>query len=154
LRARVLRLHAQAEFSGLPADSCVAINARVENSKLNKRFIAGSIGLTTIIVIGWISACDKQTETTTTDPADPKYWTPERIVSSRAFADAAAHGKVLIGMTAAYCQQAWGKPESVDRTTTANGASEWWWYGSGRALHLENGVLVSIRERAGGSREY
>ncbi len=120
-------------------------NPYVEKSKSNTWFIAGLVGLATVFVIG-ISACDKQTETTTTDPTDPSYWTPDRIALSRASADAAAHGKVLIGMSAAYCQQAWGKPEKVDRTTTANKVSEWWWYAGGRALHLENGFVVTIHE--------
>lgn len=112
----------------------------------NKWFVAGLIALTGI-VIGWISACNRQAETAVTDPTDPRYWTPERIALSRRIADAAAHGKVLIGMYAPDCEKAWGKPEKVNRTTTANGVSEWWWYADGRGLHFENRVVVAIHSR-------
>jgi hypothetical protein len=124
----------------------------VGNSKSNKAFIAGLVmaaGLTlfVIIVIGWNTPSNTARQTTAAiDPSDPGYWTPERIALSHARADAAAHGKVLIGMYAPDCEKAWGKPERVDKMTTANGVSEWWWYRGGRALHLENRILVSIHE--------
>jgi hypothetical protein len=119
----------------------------VEQSKLNKSLaqsymavlslIAGLVVLT-IIVIAWINASNTASNTAkqaaATDPLDPRYWTPERIALSHARADAVQHGKVLIGMYAADCRSAWGTPEKVDKTTTANGVSEWWWYRDGRGF--------------------
>jgi hypothetical protein len=121
------------------------------NDRRIAALIVGVIVLTIILIalIGGGSATRQTAVTNPTavnDPTDPRYWTPERIAVSRTRADAAAHGKVLIGMYAPDCEKAWGKPERVERTTTANGVSEWWWYGGGRALHLEKGVLVSIHE--------
>ena len=99
--------------------------------------IAGLVVLT-IIVIAWINESNTASNTAkqaaATDPLDPRYWTPERIALSHARADAVQHGKVLIGMYAVDCRSAWGTPEKVDKTTTANGVSEWWWYRDGRGF--------------------
>ena len=130
----------------------------VEQSKLNKSLaqpymavlslIAGLVVLT-IIVIAWINASNTASNTAkqaaATDPLDPRYWTPERIALSHARADAVQHGKVLIGMYAVDCRSAWGTPEKVDKTTTANGVSEWWWYRDGRAAFYDNWESVALR---------
>jgi hypothetical protein len=96
----------------------------VGSSKSNKAFIVGlvlaGLVLFVIVAIGW-TTLSNTAQTAVTDPLDSRYWTPERIALSHARADAVQHGKVLIGMYAADCFSAWGKPERVDKTTTANG---------------------------------
>jgi hypothetical protein len=39
----------------------------------------------------------------------------------------------------------WGRPEHVNRTTTAYGTREQWVYGSRSYLYFENGTLISIQ---------
>lgn len=53
---------------------------------------------------------------------------------------------VRIGMsTKAVRASSWGSPESVNRTTTANGVREQWIYGSRSYLYFTNGVLTAIQ---------
>lgn len=52
-----------------------------------------------------------------------------------------------IGMTAQEVQDSlWGKPESINKTTTALGVSEQWVYSNGRYVYLDNGVVTTIQE--------
>jgi hypothetical protein len=39
----------------------------------------------------------------------------------------------------------WGKPKSVNRTTTGYGVREQWVYGDGNYLYFENGKLTAIQ---------
>lgn len=39
----------------------------------------------------------------------------------------------------------WGKPMSVNKTTTTRGSSEQWVYGSNNYLYFDNGILTSIQ---------
>ena len=53
---------------------------------------------------------------------------------------------VTIGMTPSEVHASkWGKPKSVNRTTSAYGTREQWVYGGGNYLYFENGVLTSIQ---------
>jgi len=54
---------------------------------------------------------------------------------------------VRIGMTASQVlnHSNWGKPLSVNRTTTASGTKEQWVYGEGNYLYFENGKLIAIQ---------
>lgn len=52
-----------------------------------------------------------------------------------------------IGMTKAQAlKSCWGKPESVNRTTTAYSVSEQWVYGYGSYLYFTNGRLTAIQD--------
>ncbi|MFT5875114.1 MAG: hypothetical protein ACI8WT_004095 [Clostridium sp.] len=52
-----------------------------------------------------------------------------------------------IGMTAEEVRASrWGNPDSVNRTTTANGTSEQWVYSINGYVYLENGVVITIQE--------
>ena len=52
-----------------------------------------------------------------------------------------------IGMTAAeVLETSWGKPQSVNRTTTASGVSEQWVYSSGKYVYIDNGIVTAIQE--------
>lgn len=53
---------------------------------------------------------------------------------------------VQVGMTAQEALwSSWGKPNHVNRTTTANGVREQWVYDGGGYLYFENGTLTSIQ---------
>lgn len=53
---------------------------------------------------------------------------------------------VRIGMSSAsVLASSWGRPQSVNRTTTASGTREQWVYGIGNYLYFENGVLTAIQ---------
>jgi len=52
--------------------------------------------------------------------------------------------KVGIGMTADQVIQSVGKPQSVNRTTTAAGVNEQWVYGGGY-VYLDNGVVTAVQ---------
>lgn len=55
-------------------------------------------------------------------------------------------GGVRLGMTADEVKcSGWGKPESVNRTTTRHGVHEQWVYGGRNYLYFEDGVLTSIQ---------
>lgn len=56
-----------------------------------------------------------------------------------------ANYKVRIGMTKEMCEDSWGKPESINRTTNTYGTSEQWVYGGGNYLYFDNGKLTSIQ---------
>lgn len=53
---------------------------------------------------------------------------------------------VSIGMTQAeVIASNWGRPESVNRTTTARGTHEQWVYGLSSYLYFEDGILTAIQ---------
>jgi hypothetical protein len=86
-------------------------------------------------------------------PAAGKQYEPKiaplglQIAKEQAAADAARHRKegVHIGMSETeVLQSKWGRPESVNRTITADGRHEQWVY-SGGYLYFDDGVLTSIQ---------
>ena len=54
-------------------------------------------------------------------------------------------GKVKIGFTKAMCEEAWGKPRSINKTTGSWGTHEQWVYGSGNYLYFSGNKLTSIQ---------
>lgn len=65
-------------------------------------------------------------------------------------AAAAKAAKKKLGVTLGMSQQdvldsSWGRPDHVNRTTTARGTREQWVYGSGNYLYFEDGVLTAIQ---------
>ena len=61
------------------------------------------------------------------------------------YGEIVANYRVRIGMTKGMCQDSWGKPESINRTTNAYGNSEQWVYVDGNYLYFNNGKLTSIQ---------
>ena len=53
-------------------------------------------------------------------------------------------GKVRVGMIEEQVEMAWGKPDQVNRYTTANGQVEQWVYANGDSLTFTNGILRSM----------
>lgn len=53
--------------------------------------------------------------------------------------------KVKIGFTQQMCIDSWGKPKSINKTTTGYGVHEQWVYASGNYLFFENGILSAIQ---------
>ena len=52
-----------------------------------------------------------------------------------------------IGMTAEQVRNSqWGKPKSVNKTTTKNAVSEQWVYSTSRYIYLENGIVTAIQQ--------
>lgn len=52
-----------------------------------------------------------------------------------------------IGMTEEeVLKSSWGKPNKVNRTTTANTVYEQWVYGSNRYVYLDNGIVTAIQD--------
>ncbi|RVT48395.1 hypothetical protein [Rubrivivax albus] len=69
----------------------------------------------------------------------------EKQAERQRLAEAKKRG-VTIGMTQQQViESSWGRPESVNRTTTAHGVREQWVYGSGNYLYFEDGVLTAIQ---------
>ena len=54
-------------------------------------------------------------------------------------------GKIRIGMSKEMCREAWGGPESINKTTGSYGSHEQWVYGIGNYLYFENGKLTTIQ---------
>lgn len=54
-------------------------------------------------------------------------------------------GKVRIGFSKAMCEEAWGKPQDINRSTGSWGVHEQWCYSDGSYLYFENGKLTSIQ---------
>lgn len=52
--------------------------------------------------------------------------------------------KVKIGFTKKMCEEAWGKPESINETVGSWGTHEQWVYDLGCYLYFENGILTAI----------
>lgn len=40
----------------------------------------------------------------------------------------------------------WGKPNKINRTTTANGTYEQWVYLNYKYIYLDNGIVTAIQE--------
>ena len=53
-------------------------------------------------------------------------------------------GRVKIGFTKIMCEEAWGKPNEINKSTGSWGVHEQWVYGLGSYLYFENGKLTSI----------
>ena len=54
-------------------------------------------------------------------------------------------GKVNIGFTKKMCEESWGKPSDINKTSGSWGVHEQWVYGYGSYLYFENGRLTSIQ---------
>ncbi|MBY0473235.1 hypothetical protein K2Q00_03070 [Patescibacteria group bacterium] len=52
--------------------------------------------------------------------------------------------KVAIGMSPEQARAAWGEPDHVNRTITADGTNEQWVYGS-NYIYFDDGILSSIQ---------
>lgn len=70
-------------------------------------------------------------------------------IQAKADADAKAKAStegVRIGMTTQQCiDSSWGRPDSINRTTTASGVSEQWVYGDTSYLYFDSGILTDIQ---------
>lgn len=55
-------------------------------------------------------------------------------------------GKVLIGMSKSACMEAWGNPQSINRTTNIYGVREQWVYPGNKYLYFEDGILTTIQD--------
>ncbi len=53
--------------------------------------------------------------------------------------------KVRVGMTAEMCEESWGKPMNINRSTGRWGDHEQWVYYGSNYLYFENGILSSIQ---------
>lgn len=53
-------------------------------------------------------------------------------------------GKVKLGFTKAMCEEAWGKPSDINKSSGSWGTSEQWVYGNGNYLYFKNGKLTAI----------
>ena len=52
-----------------------------------------------------------------------------------------------VGMTAEEVRNStWGKPEDINRTTTAYGVHEQWVYSNNRYIYFDNGIVTTIQE--------
>ena len=159
---------------GRPAAARPAVTAPPPATKAKKktgcliRSILGLIGLCVLLVIvGVIGRVvdlrqeeRSQLATPTPDPRQDAAWlkTPGGKLYSkmhvlyptweREFWDTVADHKVHIGMTAEQCELSWGKPDNVNRTTTAAGSHEQWCYGEScsSALYFDGGVLTAIQD--------
>lgn len=62
---------------------------------------------------------------------------------------AISQGRVIVGMTAAQAQAAWGSPTSINRTVTAGSTHEQWVYRRGKMttnyVYLDDGVVRSFQ---------
>jgi len=74
----------------------------------------------------------------TKDPRKTYKW-PDKVWSS------IERESVFIGMTAKQARMGWGKPKTINKTTSNNTISEQWVYSSGSYLYFENGVLTTIQ---------
>lgn len=58
-----------------------------------------------------------------------------------------ADGEVRIGFTKEMCIEAWGEPEYINTTTTANGKIEQWVYGWFSYLYFKGNKLITIQDQ-------
>lgn len=56
-------------------------------------------------------------------------------------------GEVRIGFTKEMCIEAWGEPEHINTTTTANGKTEQWVYGWFSYLYFKGNKLIAIQDQ-------
>lgn len=61
-------------------------------------------------------------------------------------AESKRKGGVKLGMTAKAVEASnWGKPEKINRTTTAQGVTEQWCYGAGEYIYFTKGKVSAIQ---------
>jgi hypothetical protein len=60
--------------------------------------------------------------------------------------DAIISRKIMIGMTPDMVREAWGDPEHINRTITAEGTREQWVYGLGTYVYFDRGRLSTIQD--------
>lgn len=53
--------------------------------------------------------------------------------------------KIIIGMNDLQALASWGKPNSINRTITSQGATEQWVYGGGTYIYLSNNLVTAIQ---------
>ncbi len=56
-----------------------------------------------------------------------------------------ANGQVVLGMTKAMCEAAWGTPQWVNTTIVSGLRNEQWVYSYGKYLYFDNGKLTAIQ---------
>lgn len=60
--------------------------------------------------------------------------------------DCDRRGGIAVGMTAKQVlASCWGRPEHVNRTTTAHGTHEQWVYHTSNYVYLDNGIVTAIQ---------
>jgi hypothetical protein len=70
----------------------------------------------------------------------------EQIIEQRKIAAQKKREGVRIGMTPEDVRaSSWGKPDHINRTTSAYGTREQWVYGSGGYLYFEDGILMTFQ---------
>lgn len=83
--------------------------------------------------------------------APPQPWFDALAQAGRAHGIAGDHlvniqaGGVVPGMNRCGALAAWGRPEKVNTTTSANSTREQWVYGNGNYLYFRNEILTSIQ---------
>lgn len=78
------------------------------------------------------------------------YSIQENRVGARCFdGRLASLSEIIVGMTAQQVRQAWGEPDSINRTQSGAGTSEQWVYGLGYYVYLENGRVTAIQTTEG-----
>lgn len=58
---------------------------------------------------------------------------------------AIAKRRVIVGMSSGEARQAWGEPQSINRTVSGRSVHEQWVYGIGSYLYIEDGRLTSYQ---------
>jgi len=90
-------------------------------------------------------ACMDAARSAQTKAAADRENAAKRAAGARAKAQA-AKGGVSLGMTPDQVRaSSWGKPQSINRTTTASGTREQWVYGGKNYLYFESGKLTAIQ---------
>jgi hypothetical protein len=54
--------------------------------------------------------------------------------------------RIAIGMTYGNVQAAWGKPDKIDRSLTASGTREYWFFSNGCMVVFDKGRVSSIHD--------
>ena len=73
-----------------------------------------------------------------------KIWVKHRDWSRSVCWSIARH-EITVGMTSEQVRAAWGKPNHINSTITANRRHEQWVYDSGSYVYFEGGIMTSLQ---------
>lgn len=105
--------------------------------------------LLVVVPVTWLFATQEQNQRT--DPGLQHAQALQAIATAQhnAIQQAISEKRVLVGMTAAQAQAAWGSPTSINRTVTAGSTHEQWVYRRGKMttnyVYLDDGVVRSFQ---------
>ena len=97
----------------------------------------------TVLTLGFVGWCTSQADTDS--KALQEQITREAQQEKERLTTAAQEHKIAFGMSAELVRKAWGKPQHINKTVTANRVEEQWVYGE-QYVYISNGKVSAWQD--------